>query len=234
MNDETLTLPSHVAADPSACRIWIFEDQQCFRELLADYLRALPGLAVEVVGTADDEELLFAAVDAGRVDVVLLDLQLQGAGGFSILEKLQQRARPPAVLILSGQATTHSVYTALRLGAVGYLQKTAQLEELHPALERVRRGESYFSEGPARLLAEGMAPGRPASTLGELTAREVDLLTRLVHGTAIKDIATALGLTCSTVYKRRAALMHEIHAQNHRDIVAYAMSNGLMNPALIQ
>lgn len=231
MNDTLCESPA-VEAVPSVLRIWIFEDHECFRELLADYMRVLP--EVEIVGTGDHEEQLFQAVDEGRVDLVMLDLHLQGPGGFCVMERLKQRLRPPAVLILSGQATPHSVSTAVRLGAVGYLQKTAPLEELLPAIERVRRGQTYFSEGPARVLAESMARGGGGEAIASaLNIREVDLLTRLSHGSTVNEIAVVFQLSPFTIYKMRAKLMRKINAKNQRELVAYAMSNGLLNPALV-
>ncbi|MBI5689070.1 MAG: response regulator transcription factor [Verrucomicrobia bacterium] len=229
MND-SLTGPADQPTRPY--RIWIFEDHQCFRELLADFLEAIPG--IEIAGTEDDEELLYQAVDAGQVDLVILDLHLQGAGGFRVMERLKARAQMPDVLILSGQATTHSVGTAIRLGAIGYLQKTAPLEELYPALECVRQGQGYFSAGPARLLAESMAPDATSAAFSDLTLKEVDLLTRLAHGVSAKEIGAAFQLSPFTIYRMRTQLMRKINARNLQEIVTYALRNGLMDPALVR
>ena len=231
MDTATPTLPL-LNPPRSLRRIWIFEDHQCFRQLLADFLHTLPD--TEVVGNEDDEEQLFAAVDAGLVDLVMLDLNLRGAGGFRVMERLQQRSKPPAVLILSGQATAHSLNTAIRLGAAGYLQKTAPLEEILPALEKIRQGGIYFGEGAARQLAERVASGMAAKGAGDLTQREVELLTRLAHGASAKELAAERNLSRFTIYKMRTQLMRKIGADTQSDLVTYALRIGLMDPALVK
>lgn len=231
-----IALPIPPAPAPTAgrtdLRLWIFEDHQCFRELLADYLSALPGITI--TGTADDEEQMHAAIAAGQVDVVILDLHLRGAGGFHVMERIRQREKPPAVLILSGQATLHSLAMAVRLGAIGYLQKTAPLQELIPALAAIREGKPYFGEGAPRELAERLSSaGRPAS-VAELSQREVDLLTRLAHGASAKELAAEWKLSCFTIYKARTQVLRRINARNQRELVTYALRNGLLDASAVR
>lgn len=237
MNDtKSVGVPVTAGAGPapvrSLRRIWVFEDHQCFRALLADFIGGLPG--VESVRTGDETEELFAAVRAGTVDMVLLDLQLRGAGGFKILEELRKLERPPVVMILSGEATAHSINLALRLGVVGYLQKTSPLEEIGVALERIRGGGTYFGQGRARELAETVVKEAGGSDLLPMTLREVDLITRLVHGATVKEVAQDQGLSKFTVYKMRTQIMLKAGVHNQRELVAYALRNGLMDPAKVR
>ncbi len=224
--------PADAPARRSIRRIWIFEDQQCFRELLAEFLGLLPG--IEIAGTGEDEDQLYTAIGAGAVDLVLLDLQLRGAGGFHVMERIRQRENPPAVLILSGQATPHSLAMAIRLGAVGYVQKTAPLEELLPALQAIREGRLYFGEGTPRELAQRIINAAPSACGVELTQREVDLLTRLVHGVTAKELAAEWNRSRFTIYKARTRLRLKINARNQQEMVAYALHNGLLDPMLIR
>lgn len=229
----TLTAPIPVAPAPRPIeRIWIFEDHQSFRELLADYLRTIPG--IEIAGTVDDEAELFAAIDAGQVDLVVLDLHLRGAGGFHVLERIRQRAQPPRVLILSGQATPHSLALAVRLGAAGYLQKTAPLEEFIPALAAIAAGGTYFSEGSPRQLWQRVARETQPPSVADLSQREIDLITRLVHGATAKELAAEWHRSRFTIYKSRTQLLRKINARNQRDLVAYALRNGMLDPAQVR
>lgn len=227
-----LSPPPAICAGRPNFRLWIFEDHQCFRELLADYLGALPGIAI--AGTAEDEEQLYAAIDAGEVDLVILDLHLHGAGGFHVMERIRQRQNPPPVLILSGQATSHSLTMAVRLGAVGYMQKTAPLEELIPALEAIRAGLTYFGNGAPRELALRVSPAARTAFLAELSQREVDIITRLVHGATAKELAAEWNISRFTIYKARTQILRKISARNQRELVAYALRNGLLDPALVR
>lgn len=224
---ETLALPVDRAATPSGIlSIWIFDDHQSFRDLLSDHLSTLA--QTTVVGCGDDREKLFAAVDRHEVNLVLLDLHLPDSGGFGIMEALMLRASPPAVLILSSQVTPHSVNTAIRLGSVGYLQKTAGLEEIEAALGQIRLGCTYFGQGSAREIGTEVRLKLERRGHLDLTTREVRLLSRLARGDNAKELGAAMKISPFTVYKMRTVLMQKIGAKTHRDLLNYALRNGLM------
>lgn len=224
---ETSSVPEdRVVAPAGTLKIWVFDDHQCFRDLLSEHLSTLP--QTSVVGCGDDREKLFAAVDRHEANLVLLDLHLTDSGGFGIMESLMLRARPPAVVILSSQVTPHSVNTAIRLGAVGYLQKTAGLDEIETALGHIRQGSTYFGQGSAREIGtEVMLKLEKRGSL-DLTTREVRLLSRLARGDNAKELGEAMKISPFTVYKMRTVLMDKIGAKTQRDLVSYALRNGLM------
>jgi DNA-binding NarL/FixJ family response regulator len=224
---ETSSLPDDRVVTPSGTlNIWIFDDHQCFRDLLSDHLSTLP--QTWVVGCGDDQENLFAAVDRHEVDLVLLDLHLPNSGGFGIMEALMLRASPPAVVILSSQVTPHSVNTAIRLGAVGYLQKTAGLDEIETALEQIRLGRTYFGQGTARDIGADVKLKLDRRGSLDLTTREVRLLSRLARGDNAKELGAAMNISPFTVYKMRTVLMDKIGVKTQRELVDYALRNGLM------
>lgn len=224
---ETSALPEISAAPPPQClNVWIFDDHQCFRELLSDHISTLP--QTSVVGCGDDREKLFAAVDRHEANLVLLDLHLPDSGGFGVMEALMLRANPPQVMILSSQVTPHSVNTAIRLGAVGYLQKTAGLEEVETAFDHIRRGCSYFGRGSAREIGHEVARKLERRGNQDLTTREVRLLSRLARGDNAKELGAAMNISPFTVYKMRTVLMDKIGAKTQAELVNYALRNGLM------
>lgn len=224
---ETSSLPAASAATPRrTLTVWIFDDHQCFRELLSDHVSTLP--QTWVVGCGDDREKLFAAVDRHEVNLVLLDLHLPNSGGFGIMEALMLRANPPQVMILSSQVTPHSVNTAIRLGAVGYLQKTAGLEEIEAAFDHIRLGCSYFGRGSAREIGHEVARKLERRGNQDLTTREVRLLARLARGDNAKELGAAMNISPFTVYKMRTVLMEKIGAKTQAELVNYALRNGLM------
>jgi DNA-binding NarL/FixJ family response regulator len=206
--------------------IWIFDDHQCFRDLLSDHLSTLP--QTWVVGCGDDRAKLFAAVDRHDVNLVLLDLHLPDTGGFGIMETMMLRASPPAVVILSSEVTLHSVNTAIRLGAVGYLQKTAGLDEIETALGQIRLGATYFGQGIAREIGAEVKRRLERRGNSDLTTREVRLLSRLARGDNAKELGAAMNISPFTVYKMRTVLMEKIGVKTQRELVDYALRNGLM------
>jgi len=219
-------LETNAISAPRFLNVWIFDDHYCFCELLSDHVSTLP--QTSVVGCGDDPEKLFAAVARNEANLVLLDLHLPNSGGFGIMEALMLRANPPQVMILSSQVTPHSVNTAIRLGAVGYLQKTAGLEEIETAFDHIRRGCSYFGQGSAREISQEVTRKLERRGNQDLTTREVRLLSRLARGDNAKELGAAMKISPFTVYKMRTVLMEKIGAKTQAELVNYALRNGLM------
>lgn len=208
-------------------RVWIVEDHQLFRELLGDFLRTVPG--IEIVGGSSDEAGLMAAVADTKVDVVILDLNLHSVGGMRILESLAKLSTFPAVLILSATVTEHSIQLAMRLGAKGYVDKTASLEEVKLAVGRLAEGGVYFSETPSRMLGQLLLRAAKDDPNNELSARETEILTRLAHGAIVKEVASELNISKWSVYRVRSDLMRKLNARSDQDLFAYAMRIGLID-----
>lgn len=223
---QAVTVPADtVEASRPSQRVWIIEDHVLFRELLGDFLRLRTGTAV--VGSSSDETGLLEACDAGGVDVVILDLNLNRSGGMRILEALSRRPSFPAVMILSGTATEHSVQLATRLGARAYVDKTAALDEVALALARIASGGVYFSEAPSRLLSQLAFRGVNSEVNPDLTARETEILRRVARGVMVKEIATDLKMSKWAVYRVRAELLRKLAARSDRDLISYALRIGL-------
>jgi two-component system response regulator EvgA len=123
---------------------------------------------------------------------------------------------------------------AVRLGAVGYMQKTAPLEELVPALAAIRAGRTCFGDGAPREFALRVSPAARTAFLAELNQREVDIMTRLVHGATAKELAAEWNISLFTIYKARTQILRKIGARNQQELVVYALRNGLLDPALVR
>lgn len=227
------TVPAASAATPKAAipraggafRVWLVDDQDAFRELLVEYLTTLP--RVKVVGNSRDDRLLRPALDAGAVDLVILDLMLEESGGLTILRELGARPASPAVLILSSTATAHAVFAAAQLGVSGFVQKSDPLTTLGLAVQRIAEGGVFFSEGPRRLLGESVLRRWARLDTDEVNRREVSLLVALLNEQPIKEVAEQLHLSVWSTYKLRAELMKKANAHDNRDLMRYATRIGL-------
>lgn len=206
-------------------RIWIVEDESSFREMLADYLGALPG--IRLVGASGDHGQLMVEARAGQVDLVVLDLNLGEIGGITVMRKLAALASPPGVLILTAHASAHAVLLAEQLDARGLVEKTAPLSTLEAALRQIAAGGIYFSDGPRRLLDQ-MAVSRDARVVADrVSRREIQLLLALLSGISIEEAASQLGMSLSAAYQMRRQLMQKTAARNTRELQNYAHRIGL-------
>lgn len=205
-------------------RVWIVEDHQLFCELLIDYLKA--AAHVEVVGTSVDQAPLFRELGTREIDVVVLDLNLQGAGGMRVLEELGKLPKAPQVVILSATATEHSVNLAVRLGARAYIDKGASLNELLLAFEQIAQGGVYFSDLPRRVLID-LAARRGRVEEDKVTVRETEVLARLARGEAIKEVAGDIGVSKWAVYRIRNELRRKLELADDKELIEYALKIGL-------
>jgi len=177
-------------------RVLIVDDHPLYRDALARLVESLPDL--EVAGLAGDGAEAVARVEAGDVDVVLMDLNLPSISGLDATGRIAALPEPPAVLVVTMVDDDDTVVAAMRAGARGYVLKGASSEEVAAAIRTVMAGGAVFGAGvAARLLAQSRAP-EPGDG-AELTAREREVLGLLAQGSTNKQIALALGLSLKTV-----------------------------------
>jgi DNA-binding NarL/FixJ family response regulator len=179
-----------------SARVLIVDDHPLYRDALARLVESLPDL--EVAGLAGDGAEAVARVEAGDVDVVLMDLNLPSLSGLDATGRIAALPEPPAVLVVTMVDDDDTVVAAMRAGARGYVLKGASSEEVAAAIRTVMAGGAVFGAGvAARLLAQSRAP-EPGDG-AELTAREREVLGLLAQGSTNKQIALALGLSLKTV-----------------------------------
>jgi DNA-binding NarL/FixJ family response regulator len=147
-------------------RIAIVDDHPVVREGTAALLGGVDGLAI--VGTAGSIEEATPLLDQAAVDIVLLDIRLGTTSGLTLLDPTGGR-RLPAIVVLTAYDYPQYVAAAMRLGAAGFVLKTAPIAELVEAIRRVAAGG----------LAFGIRPSGRAPTF---TARELEVIRHLVEG----------------------------------------------------
>jgi DNA-binding NarL/FixJ family response regulator len=171
---------------------------------------------VLVASVASGEEAVTSVRDAD-VDVVLMDLQLPGIDGLEATRRVLELRPAAAVVVLTSTSDRARILAAFDAGAVGYVLKDADPDELVSAIRAASRGESPMASRTARALVEerlATAPPVPAPRAvsaptqvdeaddvpaSRLTARELEVLRLLRDGLPNKTIARQLGITEATV-----------------------------------
>ncbi len=211
-------------------RVLAADDQRIVREGLTMLLGLVPG--VELVGTASDGEEAVAMARELRPDVILMDLRMPRVDGIEATRRLRDTG--VKVVVLTTYSDDRSVIDALRAGAVGYLTKDAEAEEIRQALERVVRGEVSLDPTAQRHLVDTVAavpPTAPAPAAGTvpdgLTAREAEVLTLIADGLSNAEIAGRLVVSEATVKSHINHLLPKIGARDRAQAVAYAYRHGL-------
>jgi DNA-binding NarL/FixJ family response regulator len=223
-------------------KILVVDDHPLVLQALKGVLNQLDAeVDIFDAATADGaRELARAHADA---DLMLLDLGLPGADGFSLLEELRNDYPAVPVVVLSGSETRDNVTRALGLGAMGFIPKRYSNDVLIGALRLVLSGGLYVP--PAVLpLANAPVPDKPAppaappaatirpEDLG-LTPRQSEVLALVLQGLPNKLICRRLNLAEPTVKVHMQAVLRALDAQNRVQAVIEASRRGLTIDALM-
>jgi DNA-binding NarL/FixJ family response regulator len=220
------------AEDP--IRVLIVDDHAVVRRGLHDLLGGEPG--IEVVGEAGDGAEALSRARELRPDVVLMDLQMAGVDGVDATRLLQAEEHVPQVLVLTSFSDRERIVAALDAGAVGYLLKDADPDDVIAGVRAVGRGESPLHPRAARelLLARtdvtgpaGGPGGGPGGGLPRLTPREVEVLRLVRSGLANKQIARRLGISERTVKAHLTSAFQRIGVVDRTQAALWADRNGL-------
>jgi NarL family two-component system response regulator LiaR len=207
-----------------ATRVLITDDHGVVRQGLRMFLSLDPDF--EVVGEASNgEEALAMARNLGP-DVVLMDLLMPVMDGISATEKIRAELPDVEVIALTSVLEDASVTGAVRAGAIGYLLKDTDSEELIRAIKAAAEGRVHLApEAAARLMREVRAPDSPEA----LTDREAEVLRLLARGKANKQIASSLYVSEKTVKAHVSSILMKLGVQSRTQAALYAVRAGLVS-----
>jgi DNA-binding NarL/FixJ family response regulator len=186
---------------------------------------------MEVVGWVTAAADVVGAVQRHAADMVLLDIELPGTDAFEVLDDLRRRCGQVKTLMLSAYVRDRYIDAALRGGAWGYLSKSDDPEALIEAIRKVWKGQ--FAMGPRvlercqRAVETPRSSAAPASKLGLLSPRELQVLTLIAKGMSRLDIAQAIHRSPKTVDNHRAAIMQKLGIRDRVELARFALSEGL-------
>lgn len=205
-------------------RVLVVDDHAVLRSGLRLLLEREPGL--EFAGDASSAEEALRSLERTQPDIVLLDLQMPGIGGFEGAKRIRDRRPGVRVLVLSMHDEADDVRRAFAAGADGYLVKTAADEELVRAIRAVSDGERYLHPSLGAKLAQPVAPTGPVD---ELSPREREVLRLLALGYTNQEIAQELVVSVRTVESHRAHVMTKLRAESRAAMVKHALDAGLLD-----
>ena len=185
---------------------------------------------IQVVAEAANGSEALTQVRAGGVDVVLLDIAMPQRDGLDILRQLKSEAPKLPVLMLSTYPDRQYAVRSLKLGAAGYLNKSADAEQMVHAIRRVARGGLFITPSVAELLAAALgAPGADGKPLQELLShREYQVFRLLAAGSSVGEIAEHLVLAPNTVSTYRARILEKTGVRNDVELALLAVRQALL------
>jgi two-component system, NarL family, response regulator LiaR len=207
-----------------AIRILIVDDHSVVRQGLRMFLSTDPGM--EVVGEASNGSEAVVQAENVQPDVVLMDLIMPGMDGVQAIGIIRQRFPQIEVIALTSVLEDHAVVSAIRAGAIGYLLKDTESDELIKSIRAAAAGQVQLSPKAAeRLMREIRAPESPE----KLTERETDVLRALAEGSSNKEIARELGLGETTVKTHVSNILMKLGLPSRTQAALYAVRIGLVS-----
>ncbi|MCI0153735.1 response regulator transcription factor [Dermacoccus nishinomiyaensis] len=211
--------------EPQA-RVMIVDDHPMWRDAVE---RDLVARCYDVVATAGSVREAVDRARATRPDLVLMDMNLPDGNGADATSAIMLTLAEVKVLVLSASSARSDVLDAVKVGASGYLLKSASAAELVDAVEATLRGDAVFTPELAGLVLAHLR-GRVDTTndpASALTPRESEVLRMVAKGLASKQIASRLGLSSRTVDNHVAATLRKLHLANRVELTRFALENGL-------
>lgn len=208
-------------------RVLIADDHPIFREGLRALLASVPDLALAGEATSGEEAIAMA--EALQPDVVLMDINMPGAGGVAATRRITQVSPHVGVLMVTMFEDDDSVFAAMRAGARGYLLKETGQEELLRAVRAVAGGEAIFSPAIARRMMRYFSAARAGGSaiLPELTEREREVLTLIARGKSNSEIGDRLVLSPKTVRNHISNIFAKLQVADRAQAIVRAREAGL-------
>ena len=219
----------------AAPRVLIADDQSLVR---AGFRLILTVRGIEVVGEAADGAEAVAAARRLKPDVVLMDIRMPVLDGLEAARRILDHVPGCRVIMLTTFDLDRYVYTALRLGASGFLLKDVTPEHLAAAVRLVNTGDALLAPSITRRLVERFAGDDPGSVatpparpdLSTLTPREVEVLALMGRGLSNAELARELTLSEATVKTHAARIFMKLNLRDRAQAVVIAYETGLVSP----
>jgi DNA-binding NarL/FixJ family response regulator len=211
---------------PATTRLLIVDDHAVVRQGLRTFLDLEPSL--EVVGEAADGAEAVRAARRIRPDVILMDLLMPEMDGITAIQLIRQELPEIEIIALTSVLEDASVMGAVRAGAIGYLLKDTQADELVRAVKAAAAGQVQLSpKAAARLLRDVRTP-EPSTLNHALSPRETEVLRLLAGGKTNKAMAFELSIGEKTIKTHVSRILGKLGVQSRTQAALYAGRIGLI------
>ncbi len=214
------------AAGERPIRVCVADGQTLVRKGISALLAGEPD--IDVVGEAGDPGDALALAAQQRPDVILIDLAMFPADSIEAIQHLAAHSPATRVLVLTASGAEERIFAAIKAGAVGFLLKSCEPDDLARAIREVQRGGAWLHPAIARrLLGEISHAGRTRASADMLTERELDVLRLLAHGYSNQQIADQLTICEGTVRVHVSNILSKLHMASRTQAALYALREGL-------
>lgn len=207
-------------------KLLVVDDQSIVRKGICALLEQVADIAV--IGEASDGEEAVAQAKLLDPEVILMDLVMPKMDGITAIQKILSIRPRIRIMALTSFVAEDKVFPAIKAGAMGYLLKDSEPEELITAIRKVSRGEPSLHPTVAKMMLEELGqPVKQPLTPEPLTEREVDVVRLVAQGLSNRQIADQLVIGEATVRTHVGNILNKLHLANRVQATLYALREGL-------
>jgi DNA-binding NarL/FixJ family response regulator len=223
-----VVVPIESPTTPSAkpLRILIVEDDPMIQLGLERILSDCPQF--QIVEIVEDGFLAVRSALKHQPDLIIMDIGLPGKDGIAATQEIKQQFPTVRVMMLTSHTNETEVMAALASGADAYCVKGASIEQMIAAISAAEIGAVYLDPQIARTVVENLKPPAPDVMVGQLTAREMDVLKLLVEGQNNTEIGGSLYLSPNTVKTHVRGIMNKLAVDDRVQAAVVALRAGLV------
>lgn len=214
--------------------ILLVDDHAVIRTALRLVIENCPGL--KMIGEAANRDEALSIIKREQPNIILLDLDLGGENGLDLIPELVDGISQSKIIVLTGLRDPEMHHQAVKLGAMGVVQKENAVDVLINAIERVSAGEAWLDPSlMARVLSE-VSPARnkkvdpEAAKIAALSDREREVLALISEGLKNKEIAGRLFISEWTVRHHITSIFNKLDVSDRVDLILYSYRHGLATP----
>jgi DNA-binding NarL/FixJ family response regulator len=213
-------------------RVLIGDDHRIVREGLKQVLADAPDVQVVAEAQTGPEVLQQVSDLQGRdgLDLVLLDIALPGMDGLDVLQTIKREHPKLPVLMLSTYPEKQYAVRCIKLGASGYLNKSADPDDMLAAVRKVAAGGVYLTPTTAEALAAAVGQRSAQAGPEALSHREHQVYRLLTQGLTVSEIGAQLGLAPNTVSTYRVRILEKTGTKNDVELALYAQRHAQGRP----
>lgn len=201
-------------------KVLIVDDHAVVRQGVHRLLASMPNTTIFEAATAHEA---LAIVRREGPDVVVLDINLEGASGLELLRRIKIERAASRVLMFSMHSEPIYASRAIKAGASGYVCKSASSNDLVTAVTKIAAGETYLDSAMAGELVLNSV--RSEDPLRKLTNREIEILRMLGEGKSLQDIADAIGIAYKTVANSCGRIKEKLDLPRTSDLIRFSIEN---------
>jgi two-component system NarL family response regulator len=200
-------------------KVMLVDDHYLVRMGLASIISLEPDMVVcAEASTGEQARVLFRM---HRPDVTLMDLRLPGMNGSATIQAIRTEFPDARIVMISTYVCDEEIYGALQAGAMAYLVKSVQREELVRAIRKAAAGQRHIPAEVAARLADRVSRS-------QLSTREIEVLRLLVGGRRNREIAQSLDITEGTVKLHVSSILGKLGAADRTEAVTMALQRGIV------